>query len=455
VEEAAAEAGRDPAELTQDPDVLDTWFSSALWPFSTLGWPERTADLDEFYPTDVLVTGHDILFFWVARMVMFGLHFTGESPFHTVHLTGLVRDAEGQKMSKTRGNVLDPSELVAEYGADALRFTLTILDVPGRDVPMDLERMAGYRAFGNKIWNAARFALGRIGDDARVREEIDPAGLEAPERWILSRLSATAAEVDARFAEYRFDEACHRLYHFFWGELCDWYIELAKPALFGDEPRPGVGDVLLSVLDRSLRLLHPVMPFLTEELWQRLPGREAIHPETIALAPYPRPVAAWRDEAVEAHMGSLIEVVTRVRALRAELDVPAKDRVTVHLAADDPARAEFLAGQRPLLAQLVRAEAVHVAAGDAGTPEDAVRDYVGGVRLAVVAPERGLGEEERRRLENELEKLAQEIAAAEGRLSNEQFLAKAPPQVVDGNRQRLAELVERRQRIEAGLAAAG
>jgi len=461
VEEAAAEAGCDAAELTQDPDVLDTWFSSALWPFSTLGWPEETADLAEFYPTDVLVTGHDILFFWVARMVMFGLHFTGESPFHTVHLTGLVRDADGQKMSKTRGNVLDPSELVDEYGADALRFTLTILDVPGRDIPMDLERMAGYRAFGNKIWNATRFALGRIGDEDRVREELDLDGLAAPERWILSRLAATAAEVDARFADYRFDEACNRLYHFFWGELCDWYIELAKPALFGDEPRPRVGDVLLSVLDRSLRLLHPVMPFLTEELWQRLPGREAIHPRTITLAPFPRSRPEWRDEAVEAHMAALVEVVTRVRALRAEMNLPAKETVTLHLAAEDAALAAFLAEQRPLVAQLTRAEAVRVAGagGEAGAgaaaPEDAARDYVAGVSLAVEVAQRSLGDEERQRLEKELDKLGQEIAAAEGRLSNEQFLAKAPPQVVAGNRQRLAELHERRQRIEAGLAAAG
>ncbi len=446
-EEAAAAAGVEADELTQDPDVLDTWFSSALWPFSTLGWPEETVDLAEFYPTDVLVTGHDILFFWVARMVMFGLHFTGEVPFRTVHLTGLVRDAEGHKMSKTRGNVVDPADLVEEYGADALRFTLTILDVPGRDIPLDPERLAGYRAFGNKIWNATRFALARVDEADRVRAELDPEGLAAPERWILSRLAATAAEVDARFGEYRFDEAANRLYHFFWGELCDWYIELAKPALSGAAPRPRVGDVLLTVLDRSLRLLHPVMPFLTEELWQRLPGREAIHPETITLAPYPRPVASWRDAEVERRMGTLIEAVTRVRALRADLNVGPGDRVEVWLSADEPELDAFLRAQRPLVAELTRA--AKVAGGTA--PEGAARDLVAGVKLAVAVPERELGEAERDRLVKELEKVAAEIAGAERRLGNPQFVAKAPPDVVAGNRARLEELNERRERIVTTL----
>ena len=317
LEEAIAEAGTD--RLTQDPDVLDTWFSSALWPFSTLGWPDDTPDLRTFYPTDVLVTGFDILFFWVARMVMTALHFTGDVPFRAVHLTGLVRDAEGQKMSKTKGNVMDPTELVSEYGADALRFTLASLDSPGRDIPLNRDQIAGYRAFGNKLWNATRFALSRIPAEARVQESIDPEGLAAPERWILSRLSRVAAEVDARFETFRFDEACNRLYHFFWGDFCDWYIELSKPALSGEAPRPRVGDVLLTVLDRALRLLHPVMPFLTEELWQRLPGHEAIHGETICLAPYPRREEAWEDDAVESGMEALIQVVTRVRALRVEM----------------------------------------------------------------------------------------------------------------------------------------
>ncbi len=447
-DEAVEKAGTD--ELTQDEDVLDTWFSSGLWPFSTLGWPEETADLKAFYPTDVLITGFDILFFWVARMVMMGLHFTDRVPFDTVHLTGLVRDAEGRKMSKTRGNVVDPADAVEEYGADALRFTLAILDSPGRDIPLDAERMAGYRAFGNKIWNAIRFGLSRVGEaepEARVRESLEPEDLAAPERWILSRLSKTSRYVTEHFEELRFDLACQRLYHFFWGELCDWYIELAKPALSGEAPRPRVGDVLLTVLDRSLRLLHPVMPFLTEEVWQRLPGREAIHPETIVRAPYPEPEPAWEDDAAEARMDVLTALVTRVRGMQAELQVPPGTTSHLTLGTGDEALRSFLDANTPLLEFLCRLDRV----GFGAAPDRAARDLVEGVGVGLTVPGRDLGAEERERLEKELAKLEKEIRGAQGRLSNEQFLAKAPEEVVQGNRQRLAELESRRERILAGL----
>ncbi|MBW8877202.1 MAG: valine--tRNA ligase [Acidobacteria bacterium] len=443
-EEAAAEAGTD--RLTQDPDVLDTWFSSALWPFSTLGWPDDTVDYRTFYPTSVLVTGFDILFFWVARMVMAGLHFTGEVPFASVHLTGLVRDAEGQKMSKTKGNVLDPSELIDEFGADAVRFTLASLDSPGRDIPLNKDQIAGYRAFGNKLWNATRFALSRVGE-ARVQEAIDPAGLAAPERWILSRLSRVAAEVEPRFTAFRFDEACNRLYHFFWGDFCDWYIELSKPALFGEAPRPRVGEVLLTVLDRALRLLHPVMPFLTEELWQRLPGHEAIHPETICLAPYPGREAAWESPEVEAGMDALIQVVTRARALRAELGLAPKAKLDLFVHAGDPAVGGLLAGQAPLLRFLGRVETVTMGA----PPEGAVRDLVAGVEIGAVVEKQVLGDDERGRLAKELEKLTAEIGRAEERLGNPDFLAKAPAHVVDGGRAKLAEMRERQAALRSSL----
>ncbi len=444
-EDAARAAGSD--ELTQDPDVLDTWFSSALWPFSTLGWPDDTVDLRTFYPTDVLVTGFDILFFWVARMVMTGLHFTGSSPFHTVHLTGLVRDPEGQKMSKTKGNVVDPESLVAEHGADALRFTLAILDSPGRDIPLDLERMAGYRAFGNKIWNATRFALERAGE-ARVAPELDLAGLEAPERWILSRLSRTAGEVNAKLAEFRFDEACNRLYHFFWGELCDWYVELAKPALSGQAPRPRAGEVLLSVLDRSLRLLHPVMPFLTEELWQRLPGHQAVHPETICLAAYPEREPSWEDAEVEAGMDALFAIVTRARALRAELKAPPKAAAHLYLGADDGATGDLLRAEAPLVAFLGRVEVRF-----AEPPPESAKDVVAGVRLGLEVAAAPLGVGERRRLAGELERLDGDIARAAGRLADPRFLAKAPPPVVEQSRRRLSEMEERRARLASDLGA--
>jgi valyl-tRNA synthetase len=444
-EEAAAQAGTD--RLTQDPDVLDTWFSSALWPFSILGWPDETEDMRTFYPTSVMVTGFDILFFWVARMVMTALHFTQEVPFHLVHLTGLVRDAEGQKMSKTKGNVMDPTDLVAEYGADAVRFTLASLDSPGRDIPLNRNQIAGYRAFGNKLWNATRFALSRIPADARVREEIDPSGLAAPERWILSRLSRVAAEVSEQLEIFRFDEACNRLYHFFWGDFCDWYIELSKPALSGEAPRPQVGDVLLTVLDRALRLLHPVMPFLTEELWQRLPGHEAIHPETICLAPYPTRVEAWEDPAAEAGMDALIQVVTRVRGLRAEMGLPPKAKLDLHLDAADTTVGRLLAEQAPLIQFLTRVETVTMGAA----PEGARRDLIAGVEIGVAVEKQEMSDEEKGRLTKELEKLDADIARAEERLSNPDFLGKAPAHVIEGGRARLAEMRERQATLRSSL----
>ena len=448
VEEAAAAAGTD--RLTQDPDVLDTWFSSGLWPFSTLGWPDDTPDLRTFYPTDVLVTAFDILFFWVARMEMSGLHFMGDVPFRKVHLTGLVRDAEGTKMSKTKGNVLDPAELVAEFGADALRFTLSSLDSPGRDIPLNKDQIAGYRAFGNKLWNATRFALSRIPAEARVRETIDPAGLAAPERWILSRLSRVAAEVNDRFEAFRFDEACNRLYHFFWGDFCDWYIELSKPALIsgeGEAPRPQVGDVLLTVLDRALRLLHPVMPFLTEELWQRLPGHEAIHPETICLAPYPRREEGWEDAAAEAGMEALTQVVTRVRALRAEMGLSPKAKLDLHINPVDPSVGRLLQEQAPLLRFLARVETVAIGP----VPEGTRRDLVAGVEIGVAVEKQEMTVEERGKLEKELEKLTAELSRAEERLSNPDFLGKAPAHVVEGGRARLAEMRERQAALRSSL----
>jgi valyl-tRNA synthetase len=446
-EEAEAAAGT--AELTQDPDVLDTWFSSALWPFSTLGWPDETADFATFYPTDVLVTGHDILFFWVARMVMMGLHFTGKEPFSQVHLTGLVRDAQGVKMSKTKGNVLDPEELVAEFGADAVRFTLASLDSPGRDIPLSREQMAGYRAFGNKIWNAARFALSRTGE-ARVAPAIDPAGLAAPERWILSRLSRTAGEVAERLATFRFDEACNRLYHFFWGDLCDWYIELAKPALMDAASPRGAraGEVLLSVLDRSLRLLHPVMPFLTEEIWQRLPGREAIHPETICLAPYPEREPAWEDAALEERFAVFMDVVGAVRGIRTSNGIAPKTRVELSLAVADDGVREFLAGEIGLVESLANARAT-IEANAAPAQPGTIQDVVRGVELAVFAGE--VAAAARQRLERELADLAPRIAQAEGRLADASFRAKAPAEVIAKSEAKLAEMKERQATLRASL----
>jgi valyl-tRNA synthetase len=448
LEDVARQAGTD--RLRQDEDVLDTWFSSALWPFSTLGWPEETPDLKAFYPTTVLVTGFDILFFWVARMVMAGLHLTGEVPFATVHLTQLVRDAEGQKMSKTRGNGIDPVDLIDEYGADALRFFLVSQDTPGRDILVNADQLAGYRAFGNKIWNATRFALSRVGE-ARVPVALDASQLAAPERWILSRLARTATEVHERFTTYRFDEACSRLYHFFWGELCDWYLELTKPALAGEAPRPQVGEVVLAALDRSLRLLHPIMPFLTEELWQRLPGHEAIHPETIVLAPYPLAEAGWLDDEIEARMGLVLDLVGRVRALRTGIGLVPKEQPTLFLHAEEAATAVFLGEQAPLISFLCRLAAVELGP----LPAEASRDRLPGLVFGLTLPGRDLAGEERKRLEGELEKVADEVARINARLANEQFIARAPAELVAATRAKRDEAARRQAELEAGLAALG
>ena len=444
-EEACAAAGR--KDLTRDPDVLDTWFSSGLWPMSTLGWPEETDDFRTFYPTQTLVTGFDILFFWVARMVMFGFEFTDQTPFADVHLTGLVRDAEGRKMSKTRGNTVDPLDLVDEYGADALRFTLAILDSPGSDIPLDRDRIAGYRAFGNKIWNATRFALSKV---EAGNHEIAVEDLQAPERWILSRSSRVAEAVGSRLEDYRFDEACRELYSFFWGELCDWYIEMAKPVLHGDVERPAVGDVLLSVLDRSLRLLHPVMPHLTEELWQRLPGVHEQHGETIVRAAYPQSVPEWEDVELEQQMAALIEVVTRVRSIRAESKVPPRETVQLRLDGDDTARMGFLQQQQDLIARAARAEVAFAPTAGAD-----VVDRVARVDLGVVVPERRLADAEIKALAKERDKLAGQIESTRRQLADEGFLSKAPEQVVAKRRSRLDEMQKRVEAIEANLADAG
>jgi valyl-tRNA synthetase len=456
-EEAALAAGTD--RLVQDPDVLDTWFSSALWPFSTLGWPEETDDLRTFYPTSVLVTGFDILFFWVARMVMAGIHFTGHSPFSRVHLTGLVRDVDGQKMSKTKGNVLDPEELVAEYGADAMRFTLAQLDAPGRDIPLDPSRMAGYRAFGNKIWNASRFVLGRIGE-ARIPARIELRALGLPERWILARLSETSAAVERHLEMFRFDLACHELYQFFWSDFCDWYIEMAKPGLVPETARPMVAEVLLAVLDRALRLLHPVMPHLTEELWQRLPGHQDVHPETICLAPYPEPEPAWAldeldGEAIEA-VRSLSSAIRNARAERRSEEssggrtgrpvrvvLEGKDASGVRLA-------ERIAGDelRPLMATLCGAGEISVGSAQ---PERGATERWRNLEFSVHFPEVAPTSIDPKKLEHELQETDASIERVRARLGNSGFLQKAPAAVVEGARRQLAELEGRRESVAARL----
>src|ERR1051325_6155960 len=313
------------AEIRQEADVLDTWFSSGLWPFSTMGWPEDAPDYQTFYPTDVLITGFDILFFWVARMIMFGLRFTGRAPFTQVFLNGLVRDEHGQKMSKTKGNVIDPLDVIDEFGADAVRFTLAVLTTGGGDIPLARSRMEGYARFANKIWNASRFALMHIDAKLASAKPIQRDDLKTVERWILSRLDDTTRTVNKMLSAFRFDEASNAIYQFFWKEFCDWYIEMVKPVLLG---KHGTTDdaararrVLLEVLDRSLRLLHPFMPFITEEIWQKLGGVEP----SIMVAPYPIAEDLLEDPEAERLINAVRAMITALRNARAERGFTPKD----------------------------------------------------------------------------------------------------------------------------------
>jgi valyl-tRNA synthetase len=421
----------------QDPDVLDTWFSSALWPFSTLGWPDDTPDLHAFYPTSVLVTGYDILFFWVARMMMFGVYAMSDRdpgdavPFRDVALHGLVRDATGKKMSKSRGNAVDPIDWIDRFGADATRFTLARGANPGSDIPVSDEWAAGSRNFCNKLWNAARFALG---NGARVPRALpDAAALSVPDRWILSRLSAVAAEVDADFDRFEFARACETLYHFAWDEFCDWYLELAKIPLGSapDGPGPAAAgtarDVLGFVLDHLLKLLHPIMPFLTDELWtalnQTTPGGE----ESVMVAPWPRLSIA--DRVAEAEMASVMRLVTEVRRFRSDQGLRPGQRVAARLAGIE---ASPLAGQEEgirFLLRLTRPEGdFSPTAAIAAEGVTVELDTAGVIDVAA----------ERRRMEKDLAAARKEAEQARAKLGNAGFTAKAPPAVVDSTRQRLA-----------------
>ena len=434
----------------QDPDVLDTWFSSALWPFSTLGWPDGTPDLKRYYPTSALVTGFDILFFWVARMLMMGLRFTDEVPFRRVYITGMVRDAKGQKMSKTRGNVIDPLDLIERHGTDALRFTMAAMATPGADLPLDEERMAGYRAFANKIWNASRFVLLNLdGGAARIGPPPPRERLALADRWILSRLSRLAASVEESLGAFRFDEMANGLYRFLWHEYCDWYVEMSKPALApGAEPRDRerARSVLLHVLERVLRLLHPVMPFVTEELWQRLPHDG----ETIALAPYPEADPGALDPDAERQVELLMEIVTKVRNIRAELNIEPARRLPLLYRTSDTVARSVIAGNLGVIRSLARLEEAREATVlDGAGP--AARAVAAGVDLAV--PLAGVLDlaGERRRLQREIEKLQNEQEARSRKLQNADFLGKARPEVIEKVRREHHDLEERIVRLRATL----
>jgi valyl-tRNA synthetase len=448
------------ATLEQDPDVLDTWFSSGLWPFSTLGWPDETDDLRRYYPTTLLVTGFDIIFFWVARMMMMGLRFGGDVPFRDVYIHGLVRDPLGQKMSKSKGNVIDPLAILDTCGADALRIALTAFAAMGRDVKLSPQRIDGYRNFANKLWNATRFVLmngEQAGPEAaRVADALAegrrPGAASLPDRWILSRLERTVDAVGEALDTYRFNDAASALYQFAWHEFCDWYLEAAKPQLAGADADRTRG-VLLFVLERLLRLLHPVMPFLTEETWQAVTaegwgaGRAQRFAESIMIAPYPRRLDALVDEAAEADMERLVGVVRAVRNLRSEFNVPPSRAVDVRLYVADGAVRVRLTDALPLVATLARAEPLALLDGPSQAANAAI-ESVAGVVLTI--PLAGLIDDvgaELRRIGREVEKVEKELGGVEAKLSNPQFTERAPEEVIAEVEEKGAQLRERRDTL--------
>ena len=439
-------------DLTQETDVLDTWFSSALWPFSTLGWPDATSELKIFYPTSVLVTAFDILFFWVARMMMMGLHFMGEVPFREVYIHALVRDPEGQKMSKSKGNVIDPLELMDRYGTDAFRFSLAAFAAMGRDVRLSEERIAGYRNFANKVWNACRFTLMNLeGFDAEA--PVDDAPLTPVEAWILSRLQRVTRETRSRLDAYEFDQAANTLYQFIWHEFCDWYLELIKPQLYDQgaaAARRHCQGVLLRVLSAVLRLLHPFIPFITEEIWQKLPGAAG----SVMTAPYPQPDDALLNPAAEAEMRLVMETITAIRNLRGEMNVPPASLVEVFLQSPDADAVQALSRHRQSLLTLARLQELHCNS-TSGPPAAAAKAVVDAVEIFM--PLAGIIDfsEEARRLAREMEKLGKDLDQAQRKLSNEDFLAKAPAEVVQKEKEKvqawkekLTKLKTHRERIK-------
>jgi valyl-tRNA synthetase len=467
------------AKLEQDTDVLDTWFSSGLLPFTTLGWPEKTRDLEVFYPTTLLITAYEILFFWVARMIMFGCHFMeghhpdpdireankksygwadkrdDSVPFRNVYIHALVRDADRQKMSKTKGNVIDPLEIIDRFGTDATRFTLAAMAAPGTDIAFNESRTDGYRAFANKIWNAARFMFmnvdrvapdlrpANVGAGASVAHSAGICGFDAhtlEDRWILSRFNRATQDVNAALHAYRFHEAANRIYDFFWGEFCDWYLELIKPRLLeaADAEVARAACVnLVNLFDGALRLLHPVMPFITEEIWHAIyAGAPPL--KSIALAPYPAADDAQIDLTTETDMAILQDLVASVRNVRAELKVEPKLKMPIQIFAPEAIIRRLIEENRGAVERLGGVESVKFV-------ESSLSKVTGARSTArfdvhVIYEKKVDVAAERERLNKELEKIEKEIANGQRQLGNEQFLAKAPAKVVEGLRTRAAEL---------------
>ena len=448
-------------ELVQDEDVLDTWFSSALWPFSTFGWPEPTDDLKKFYPTSVLVTAFDILFFWVARMIMMGLKFMGDAPFRDVYIHAIIRDSSGQKMSKSKGNVIDPLIMIDKYGADAFRFTLCAFAAQGRDIRFSEERVEGYRHFVNKLWNATRFIMMNIKTDevnSPIHRFTDspPVELGLASRWILSRLAGTAEEINAALEEYRFNDAANSIYHFIWHEFCDWYIEMSKTEISSQKSTAGVIHLLLYTLETSLKLLHPFMPFVTEEIWQSIKQLSSasggvsyqLKAKSIVIAEYPQSLP--RDLQAEREMSYVIEAITGIRTVRSELNISPSVEVNVLIKTFSCEASDILRANLHYIKKLSRTADVTIGE-DIKKPADSavcVKDS-----MEVYIPIKGLLniDAEIDKLIKESRKVEETMAFIDRKLMNEDFLKKAPKDVVEKEKAKHSELVAKKQRIKENI----
>lgn len=442
------EAPQDAENWEQDPDVLDTWFSSALWPFSTMGWPDKeAADLKRYYPTDALVTGYDIIFFWVSRMIFQGLEFTGKRPFKDVLIHGLVRDAEGRKMSKSLGNGVDPMDVIDQYGADSLRYFLATGSSPGQDLRYSTEKVESVWNFANKIWNASRFALMNMG--GLTYEDIDLNGKKSvADEWILTRLNETIETVTNLAEKYEFGEVGRALYNFIWDDFCDWYIEMAKLPLYGEDEtaKKTTRSVLAYVLDQTMRLLHPFMPFITEEIWQNLPHKG----ESITVAEWPKVRPELSNQEASEQMKLLVEIIRSVRNIRAEVNTPMSKKIAMIINAHDEKILDTLETNKAYLERFCNPEMLTIGVGVLA-PEKAMTAVVSGAEIYL--PLQGLIniEEEITRLEKELEKLNKEVERVQKKLANEKFVAKAPAQVVEEERAKEKDYLEKRATVQERL----
>jgi valyl-tRNA synthetase len=437
-------------ELVQETDVLDTWFSSALWPFSTMGWPDDTPLLKTFYPTSVLVTAFDILFFWVARMMMMGIHFIGDVPFEDVYVHALVRDEDGQKMSKSKGNVIDPLTIIENYGTDAFRFTLAAFAAQGRDIKMSEKRVEGYRHFVNKLWNAARFSLMHLDQGY---ENIDQAHLSLPDRWILSRLQGVTAATANSLDTYRFNDAASELYNFVWHEFCDWYLEAVKPALYGkqgESQKQAALQVLWHTLRDILILLHPFMPFVTEEIWHKLPGTQG----SIMKAAFPsdRSDAAEfpADKLVESQMALLIELISGIRNIRGEMNIPPSLDLEVLVHSKDQTTNETIERHQDVIINLARLKSLTVTT-TGERPKSSATAVVDGATIFVSLEGIIDVAKESERLEKEINKLSNELAGVSKKLENDAFLKNAPTPVVNKVKEKHDNLIEKQQKLRLHL----